>query len=153
MSSSATAFETLEQRRLFAGLPAMFIGDLTLTEGNAGTKNAEVVVSLSHPRPKPTVTVKFATQNGSAVAGSDYTATSGMLSFPPGVDSKTILVPVAGDTTDDQAVPDGLAAIRSHGTSAQHFGRRAAEVGLRASIVHALTSPAEIQLKPMLIER
>jgi hypothetical protein len=50
-------------------------------------------------------------------------------------------------------VPDGLAAIRSHGPSAQHFGRRDAEEGLRASIVHALTSPAEIQLKPMLIER
>jgi hypothetical protein len=100
MSTSASAaLEALEPRRLLAGIPAMSIHDLTLTEGSAGTRNAEVVVSLSHPRPKQTVTVKFATQDGSAAAGSDYTTTSGTLTFPPGVDGRTIVVPVRGDAT------------------------------------------------------
>jgi len=100
MSTSASPIvERLEERRLLAGLPWMTVGDVTLSEGDAGGNNAEVVVSLSHPRPKQTVTVRFATQGGTAVAGSDFTSTSGTLSFPPGTDSRTILVPVTGDTT------------------------------------------------------
>jgi large repetitive protein len=95
--SARHPLERLEKRRLLAGLPSMYIGDVSIAEGDAGTKNASVVVSLSHPRPKQTVTVKFATQDGTAAAGSDYTATFGALSFPPGEDSKTILVPVIGD--------------------------------------------------------
>ena len=94
---SAPLIERLEMRRLLNGLPSMYIGDMSLTEGNAGTKNAEVVVRLSEPRPRQTVTVQYATQNGSAVAGADYTVTSGTLSFPPGQSSKKILVPVIGD--------------------------------------------------------
>src|SRR2546423_10133083 len=89
--------EILEPRRLFNGLPTMTISDLSVVEGNAGATNAAVVVSLSHPRPRQTVTVNYATQNGSAVAGADYIATSGTLFFAPGVNSKTILVPVIGD--------------------------------------------------------
>ncbi|MDB5329994.1 MAG: hypothetical protein JWP03_1145 [Phycisphaerales bacterium] len=39
-------------------------------------------------------TVDFATSNGSAFAGIDYTATSGTLTFAPGITSMTISVPV-----------------------------------------------------------
>ena len=45
------------------------------------------------------VTVDYATANGTASAGSDYTATSGTLTFTPGQTSKTITVMVNGDTT------------------------------------------------------
>src|SRR5438105_13552019 len=86
--------EVLEPRRLFSALPTMTISDVSLVEGNSGSSNAAVVVTLSHPRPRQTVTVNYATENGSAVAGTDYTATAGTLSFAPGVNSKTILVPV-----------------------------------------------------------
>src|SRR5262249_39726190 len=44
-----------------------------------------------------TVTVDYATANGSATAGSDYQAASGTLTFVPGQTSATITVPVNGD--------------------------------------------------------
>jgi chitinase len=45
------------------------------------------------------VTVHYATANGTATAGSDYSAQSGTLTFAAGEASKTIVVPVVGDTT------------------------------------------------------
>jgi len=45
-----------------------------------------------------TVTVDYATMNGTALAGSDYTATSGTLTFNPGVATQTIAVPIIDDT-------------------------------------------------------
>jgi hypothetical protein len=42
--------------------------------------------------------VHYATTDGTATAGSDYTATSGNLVFAPGETSKTIGVPVVNDT-------------------------------------------------------
>ncbi|MGH3372676.1 MAG: Calx-beta domain-containing protein, partial [Nocardioidaceae bacterium] len=44
------------------------------------------------------VTVDYATGNGTATAGSDYTATSGTLIFSPGVNSRTFSVPILQDT-------------------------------------------------------
>ena len=46
-----------------------------------------------------TSTVQYATTNGSANAGSDYTTTSGTLTFAPGVVSQDILVPITDDST------------------------------------------------------
>ena len=44
------------------------------------------------------VTVNYATQNGTAVAGADYTATSGTLTWPTGdTANQTFLVPIAND--------------------------------------------------------
>jgi hypothetical protein len=45
-----------------------------------------------------TVTVSYATADGTASATSDYVAKSGALSFAPGVTTQTIAVAVAGDT-------------------------------------------------------
>jgi hypothetical protein len=45
------------------------------------------------------VSVTYATADGTATAGSDYTTTSGTLVFAPGETSKTIAVPIVGDTT------------------------------------------------------
>jgi hypothetical protein len=47
------------------------------------------------------VTVDYATSNGTAVAGSDYTATSGTLTFAAGQTSRTFSVPIIGDTLDE----------------------------------------------------
>ena len=49
-----------------------------------------------------TVTVDFATANGSASAPGDFTATNGTLTFGPNVPSKTILVPVVRDYTPEE---------------------------------------------------
>jgi hypothetical protein len=43
--------------------------------------------------------VNYATQDGTATAGSDYTATSGTLFFNPGETSKTIFVPIIDNAT------------------------------------------------------
>ena len=49
-----------------------------------------------------TVAVDYATSDGTATAGSDYGATSGRVpSFAPGETSRTVNVPVTGDTTDE----------------------------------------------------
>jgi hypothetical protein len=45
------------------------------------------------------VTVAYTTANGTATAGSDYTATSGTLTFAPGETVQTVDVPIVGDTT------------------------------------------------------
>jgi probable HAF family extracellular repeat protein len=79
-----------------AGTPTVNIGDVTVTEGNAGTTNAVFTVTLSAPASGP-VTVNFTTANGTASAGSDYAARSGIVTFAPGVTTATVTVAVHGD--------------------------------------------------------
>jgi hypothetical protein len=45
------------------------------------------------------VTVNFATANGTAVAGKDYVATSGTVTFAPGQTQATITVTVLADSS------------------------------------------------------
>ena len=73
---------------------------MSLTEGNAGTTNANFTVSLSAPSGM-NVTVNYATANGTATQPADYTTTSGTLTFTPGQGTKTISVPVVGDVLDE----------------------------------------------------
>lgn len=80
--------------------PSVSISDCTAAEGNAGATACAFTVSLSTPSGR-TVTVGYATANGSALAGSDYTATSGTLTFPPGTPSILLPVAVDGDTADE----------------------------------------------------
>jgi uncharacterized repeat protein (TIGR01451 family) len=79
------------------GAPTLSINDMTLAEGNAGVTNFVFTVSLAGSTAQ-TVTVNYATANGTAIAGSDYTATSGTLTFNPGTTSQPITVVVSGDT-------------------------------------------------------
>jgi len=77
--------------------PRLSISDVSIVEGNAGTTNAIFKVSLTAVSYQ-TITVKFATANGTAtIAGNDYVAASGILSFAPGQTTKTITVQVKGD--------------------------------------------------------
>jgi Calx-beta domain len=57
---------------------------------------AAFTVTLDAPSASP-VTVQFTTTTGTALAGSDFTATSGTLTFAPGQTSRTILVPTVND--------------------------------------------------------
>ena len=69
----------------------------SVTEGNSGTKLMTMTVTLSAAA-STAVSVAYATSNGQAIAGSDYTATSGILSFAIGETTKTFTVPILGDT-------------------------------------------------------
>ena len=81
-------------------VPTLSIGDVTVTEDNTNTKTALFTVSLSAPATTG-VTVAYATANGTALAGSDYQATSGILTFAPGVTQRTVTVPIIGDTKNE----------------------------------------------------
>ncbi len=80
--------------------PQISVADTAVTEGNSGATNATFTVSLSAASSQ-TVTVDYATANGTAVSGSDYTAVSGSLTFAPGQTSKTVPVAILGDVIDE----------------------------------------------------
>src|SRR4030095_12823735 len=80
-----------------APLPALSVADATVSEGNSGAKDLAFTVSLSAAAIGP-ITVAYATSNGTATAGSDYTAASGTLTFAAGETSKVVHVQVSGDT-------------------------------------------------------
>jgi len=80
-------------------LPTLSINNVTANEGNSGTTPFDFTVTLSAASPS-TVTVDFATADGTATAGSDYAAIPlSTLTFMPGETGKTITVNVSGDTT------------------------------------------------------
>jgi hypothetical protein len=72
------------------------IGDVTIAEGNSGTKTATFTVSRTGDA---AFAVDFATANGTAAAGSDYLATTGTLSFAAGQATRTVSVTINGDTS------------------------------------------------------
>src|SRR6185369_1739205 len=75
----------------FVGGVTLAINDVTITEGASGTSVANFTVSLSSASSN-TVTVNYATADTTAVAGVDYVATSGTLTFTPGQTSRTLSV-------------------------------------------------------------
>jgi hypothetical protein len=81
--------------------PSISVRDAVVVEGNSGTTQATFVVALSGPTSQ-SVSFSFATSDGTAVAGSDYIATSGALIFAPGEVEKPVVVLVNGDTVDEQ---------------------------------------------------
>ena len=81
-----------------APLPTLSINSVSANEGNSGTTAFTFTVTLSAASAS-TVTANFATSNGTATAGSDYVANSGVVTFTPGQTTQTITVSVNGDTT------------------------------------------------------
>jgi Ca2+-binding RTX toxin-like protein len=67
-----------------------------VAEGNAGTVTASFAVMLSS-QSGGTVTVDYATANGTATAPPDYATKSGVVTFGPAETSETITVQVNGD--------------------------------------------------------
>jgi CSLREA domain-containing protein len=80
--------------------PTISIADTSVTEGDAGTTTATFTVSLSAPSPD-TVTVGWATADGTATSPADYEADSGTVTFAPTDTSETIDVTVNGDLIDE----------------------------------------------------
>ena len=78
--------------------PTLAISD---AKGGEDAGVLEFVVSLSTASSE-TVTVNYATADRTATAGSDYTATSGVLTFAPGnTDAQTIEVQITDDAVDE----------------------------------------------------
>jgi hypothetical protein len=87
-----------------ATMPAITVSSPAAISPAIGGAAIVFTVSLDFAA-SATVTVDYATADGTAVAGTDYTATSGTLTFQPGQTSMTVSVPIlvdksaAGETT------------------------------------------------------
>jgi hypothetical protein len=81
--------------------PSLSIGDAApVTEGNSGSTNATFTVTLSGASAQ-TVSVNYATASGTATAGVDFGTQAGTLVFTPGQVTRTVAVPVFGDTINE----------------------------------------------------
>jgi hypothetical protein len=72
------------------------IADKSITEGNTGSQLVAFPVTLSGAS-NCTVSVSYATANGTATAGSDYLAVASTVAFAPGVTTQSVYVTVNGD--------------------------------------------------------
>ena len=78
--------------------PAVSVNDARTEEARGASLDFAVTLSRALSE---TVTVRFATSDGTARAGSDYRETSGWLTFLPGQTEKTVSVPVLDDELDE----------------------------------------------------
>jgi hypothetical protein len=85
------------------GLPkaTISIADTGGPEGNAGTSPISFLLTLSAASAK-SVSVQYATANGTATAPTDYASAAGTVTFAPGQKSKSVAVDVVGDLAIEQ---------------------------------------------------
>ena len=96
---------TDDGRALSKGIAALVRGPAALSVADARVREAAgaslaFAVTLDRPA-SGTVTVDYATADGSATAGADYTAREGQLTFDSGDTEKTVWVPVLDDVVDE----------------------------------------------------
>jgi plastocyanin len=110
-STTTTSGSSTTTTTAGGSVPRVSVGDVAVPEGDAKTRNASFPVTLSKASTQ-TVTVSYATANGTASAPGDYTAKSGTLSFAAGKVTGTVTVPVKGDvaTEGDETFAINLAA-------------------------------------------
>ncbi len=108
-----------------SGEPALSIGDASASEGGAGSSTDFLfTLSLNRPAGSGGVVVTYATADGTATAGSDYTAEADTAIIAEGATSVTIGVVVLGDdiTEDNETFfvditgATGATVARAHAT-------------------------------------
>ena len=83
-------------RAVESAMPVLTIADITMSEGAVGaTPSAAFMITLSAQAVRD-VTVQFTTVDGSALDGTNYTATAGTLTFPAGSTSAQVIVSITG---------------------------------------------------------
>ncbi len=83
-------------------LTGISAGPVIVSEGTGGTTSAVFTITLNPPASAP-VSVSYATADDSALAGVDYTATSGTVNFTVGATTRSVIVPVNPDVVDEPA--------------------------------------------------
>ena len=79
--------------------PSFSVQDVTVSE-SAGTATIHIVKTAANGSSS---SLTYTTANISATAGSDYTATSGSITFADGDTDKTVTVPIADDTAQESS--------------------------------------------------
>ena len=79
-------------------LPGQSVSDVEASEEDDAALSFAVTLD---PAATGRVTVDYATADWTATAGSDYTTTSGTLTFAAGERSKTVSVPITDDSLED----------------------------------------------------
>lgn len=116
----ATGWATIHDNDAGAGTPMVWVDDLVVDEASGAA-----VFTVRFDRPSTgTVTLNYATRDGSALAGQDYTATTGSLTFTQGQVVKTVSVPLLNDTAQEgnesfSLLLSGLNGVTSFG---EHSG-------------------------------
>ena len=148
------------------------MGPRTLSVADAEVREAEnatldFVVRIS-PGPSGTVTVDYATSDGTATAGSDYRAASGTLTSAPGEAAQTVSVAVFNDGYDegDETMTLTLTNVsgaylldgEATGTIENddpmpvawlaRFGRTVASVGATDTVTDALKATSAVTVSP-----
>jgi hypothetical protein len=72
-----------------------------VAEGDSGTSTANIPVTLASAAVQPT-TIGYATDDFSAIGGSDFTGGSGQITIPTGQMTGTISIPILNDRTPEQ---------------------------------------------------
>lgn len=80
--------------------PRLSVSGNSVAEGDSGSSSLTFSITLS-AEATTTVSVDYATADGSATAGSDYASANNSLSFAPGETSKSVNITVFGDTTEE----------------------------------------------------
>ena len=136
-------------------VPSMLsVNDASVVESPFGTTNLTFRVTLSPPSDQ-TVTVSYATANGTATAGADYVAKSGTLTFPPEEVEQTIDVVVNNDAIfdDDETFNLNLSNPVNAGLAdAQGVGTIQDEVPPQLFLNPAAVEEGNSGLRPMTFE-
>lgn len=125
-------------------LPTISVGDASIVEGNSGTKQMVFTVSLSQAATGP-VTVNYATADGTAMAGQDYVAKSGTITFAAGETQKTVSVTINGDNVAE--LDETLAVRLSAPTGATLADGAAAGTILTDDVIVPRIAIADASLK------
>ena len=93
------------------------INDVSVVEGDSGTRNATFTIALSGGAPAP-VTINYATTNGTATSPDDFTAvTNGVLNIAQGGTGGTFSIVVKGDTLSEGASENFFVVITASGAT------------------------------------
>jgi hypothetical protein len=109
-STNSTAFPTATPIQNAAGLLDAFVTQIadagviqfTASSYQVSENGGRATISVQRAGDtSASATVQFATSDGSATAGADYTATSGTLTFAPGQITRTFTIPILPDALCD----------------------------------------------------
>jgi chitinase len=137
IANSQAAVTILDDER------SISINDVSVQEGNSGTKSVTFAVTLSAAYDAP-VSVNYATTDDSAAAGSDYVVCTGTVTFQPGQTSVPVTVQVNGDRLVEQ---NETFSVSLSGPSSNAYINRATGIGTIMDDESRISIAGAIQLE------